>query len=223
MCGRFALDADIEAMQRAFRLADVPDKITPRYNIAPTQPIAVITNQDPDRLTFFQWGLVPPWAKDPAIASRLINARSETAHEKPSFRSAFKRRRCLIPATGFYEWPKSPGLKRRPVFIHRRDHGLLAFAGLWETWHGGDGDVLHSATILTGEPNPLVAPLHDRMPVIVAREAYEAWLSPADMGAHEAAAILQPYPAEEMAFYEVSTLVNRPGNDTPEVMAPLSS
>ncbi len=220
MCGRFVLTADGVAIQQHFDLASVPEGlVTARYNIAPTQPVPVITNEDPTSLTAQRWGLIPSWAKDPAIGSRLINARAETVHEKPSFRSAFKRRRCLIPANGFYEW-KREGKTKRPYFVHLKEQALFAFAGLWEVWHSPDGDELHTCTIITTEPNAVVSPLHNRMAVILSPDDYDQWLSPDELPPEALLPLLQPYDADQMDAYEVSTHVNSPANDDPTCIEP---
>lgn len=219
MCGRFVLTADSETIQLAFHLTTMPDSHIPRFNIAPSQPIAVITNEQPQALTFHRWGLIPSWAKDPAIGHKMINARSETVDEKPSFRAAFKRRRCLIPANGFFEWQKQDGGKI-PMYIHMQDDAVFAFAGLWEVWHSPEGDEVRSATILTTEPNPLMAEIHNRMPVILPPSAYEAWLG--DGKESDLKGLLIPYPAQDMTAYRVSTFVNRPTNDTPETIEPVA-
>lgn len=215
MCGRFVLTADLDAIQTAFDLTDVPDNLPPRFNIAPSQPIAVITNEQPQALTFHRWGLVPSWAKDPKIGYKMINARAETVHEKPAFRAAFRRRRCLVPADGFFEWHKLDGGKQ-PMFIHLADRALFAFAGLWEVWQSPEGDTLHTCTLITTEPNDLMATIHDRMPVIVSPSAYADWLHAEDP--ETVRALLKPYPADVMRAYPVSTFVNSPAHDTPETI-----
>lgn len=221
MCGRFVLTADGIAIQQHFDLTSVPEGlVTARYNIAPTQPVAVITNEDPTTLTAHRWGLVPSWSKDPAMGSRLINARAETIHEKPSFRSAFKRRRCLVPANGFYEW-KRDGKAKRPYYIHLKDQALFAFAGLWEVWHSPEGDELRTCTIITTEPNDVVSPLHTRMAVILRPDDYDQWLSPDELPPQALLPLLQPYDADQMDAYEVSTRVNSPANDNPTLIEPL--
>jgi putative SOS response-associated peptidase YedK len=223
MCGRFVLTADGVAIQQHFDLTSVPDGlVTARYNIAPTQPVPVITNEDPTALTAHRWGLIPSWAKDPAMGNRLINARGETVHEKPSFRSAFKRRRCLIPANGFYEW-KREGKTKRPYYIHLKDQALFAFAGLWEVWHSPDGGELRTCTIITTEPNDVVGQLHNRMAVILAPDDYDQWLSPDELPPQALLPLLQPYDASQMDAYEVSTRVNSPTNDDPTLIEPLAS
>ena len=218
MCGRFVLVAQAEVLSLVFDLRNTPDTLSQRFNIAPSQQIAIVTNERPRELAWHKWGLIPGWAKDARIGNRLINARSETAAEKPSFRSAFRRRRCLIPASGFFEWLHT-GARKQPVYISLREQPLFAFAGLWEQWIGPGGDTLNSATILTTEANEFVAPIHQRMPVILAPEDYDAWLQPADREAHQR--LLQPCAPDIMQAWSVSTFVNRPGNDSPETIEPL--
>lgn len=194
----------------------------PRYNIAPSQPIAVITNQNPNQLAYVKWGLVPSWSKDPAIGNKMINARSETAAEKPSFRSAFKRRRCLIPADGFFEWTKQDK-KKVPMYIHLENNAVFAFAGLWETWQSPDGSELQTCTILTTEPNELIKPLHHRMAVILEPDTYDTWLSPDELPADALMPLMTAYPPETMRVYEVSTQVNSPANDNPSIIEPFDA
>ena len=227
MCGRFALISDTEQLIAEFGVAPesvamMPDSV-PRYNVAPTQPVAAIRlNEAKQReLTFFQWGLIPSWSKDPKIGSRMINARSETVAEKPSFRAAFKRRRCIIPADGFYEWQKLEN-RKQPVFIHHAEKRPFALAGLWEMWSDPAGSMLQTCTILTTRPNELMAPIHNRMPVILEAEDYDMWLDPGD-DPQIALHLLRPYPAEKMDAYPVSTFVNSPRNDAPACIEPLSN
>lgn len=222
MCGRFTLTADPKAIQQAFDLDNITGELQPRYNIAPSQPVAVITNQNPKELTYLKWGLVPSWSKDPAIGNKMINARSETAAEKPSFRNAFKRRRCLIPANGFFEWTKQ-GKKKIPMYIHLEDNPVFAFAGLWEVWQSPDGSELQTCTILTTEPNDLIRPLHHRMAVILKPDTYDMWLSPNELPADVLMPLMTAYPQEKMRVYEVSTQVNSPANDNPSVLEPFDS
>jgi putative SOS response-associated peptidase YedK len=201
----------------------VPDTIGPRYNIAPSQPIAVVPNTGENKLDFFIWGLIPSWAKDPKIGNRLINARSETLSEKPSFRSAYKRRRCLVLADGFYEWVKQPGQKAKsPFYIQLESKEPFAFAGLWETWYSPDGSELKTATIITTEPNDLVSRIHARMPVILPRETYDLWLDPEEKSRENFDHILKPYPSNEMIQFPVSRIVNSPANDSPECIKPIN-
>ncbi|QPC80692.1 SOS response-associated peptidase [Phototrophicus methaneseepsis] len=219
MCGRYVLNATPEQLQKAFDLDNVP-RLEPRYNIAPTQPVPIITDASPKELTLVQWGLVPSWSKDPSIGGRMFNARAETAAEKPSFRNAFKRRRCLIPATGFYEWRKE-GKTKKPQYIHMKDNSIFAFAGLWEVWTDPEGGELWSCTILTGEPNDLIEPLHNRMAVILEQGDYDTWLDQ-DAPTEALTEVLQPYPSEEMAYYEVATTVNSYRNEGAELIEPLN-
>jgi putative SOS response-associated peptidase YedK len=224
MCGRFVLKTNPEILQQTFDLVTVPDSLPPRYNIAPSQPVAVISNKDPQQLEFYKWGLVPFWSKDPSIGYKMINARVETASEKPAFREAFKKRRCLIPATGFYEWAKGKSEKdKQPMYIHMRNDALFAFAGLWETWKDENGVPMQSCTILTGEPNELLENFHHRMAIILHPSDYKLWLSPEEMTPAELMPLLQPFPADEMEAYEVSKIVNSPANDVPECILPLSA
>ena len=216
MCGRFTLRAPASVIAEQFSLFEVPFW-KPRFNIAPTQPVPVVRmapqQAEPRRqFVLMHWGLVPSWAGDPAIGHRLINARAETAADKPSFRTALRRRRCLIAADGFYEW-QTVGKRRRPMFIHMRDDRPFSFAGLWESWEGAGHSALESCTILTTAANDLVRPIHDRMPVIVAPEDYARWLDPAQQKPEPVLPLLRPYPSESMEAYAVSTHVNSPARD----------
>jgi putative SOS response-associated peptidase YedK len=222
MCGRFILTADAGTLQLKFDLQTAPQNVTARYNIAPSQPIMAISNDDPTQATYYQWGLIPSWSKDPKIGYKMINARSETAHEKPAFRAAFSRRRCLIPANGFYEWTKN-GKQKTPMLVHMDDLELFALAGLWEVWHSPEGEEVRTCTILTTEPNEVVKPLHNRMAVILHEEDYETWLSPDERPAKELKPLLRPYEADRMDAYAVSTIVNSPQNDTPECIQPVEA
>lgn len=221
MCGRFTLTAHPQVVRDIFNLANVPGELEPRYNVAPTQPVAVITNDDPKTLTFHRWGLVPSWSKDIAIGNKLINARAETAHEKPAFRAAFKRRRCIIPADGFYEWQKTSDGKI-PHFIHLKGQPVFGFAGLWEIWNSPEGDELRTCTILTTDANETVSKLHNRMPVILHPDDYAEWLQPDEVKVDSLLHLMRPYESEAMALYEVSTMVNRPTVDTPELIQPVA-
>ncbi|NLG74136.1 MAG: SOS response-associated peptidase [Chloroflexi bacterium] len=222
MCGRYTLTLDSTQIQKTFPWLTVPEGVEPRYNIAPTQPVAVVPNDGRNRLDFFTWGLIPSWAKDPSIGNRLINARAETLTEKPSFRSAFRRRRCLVLADGFYEWRQIPGQKGKvPMYIQMKDRELFAFAGLWEHWNAPDGSHILSCTIITTSPNPLMEEIHNRMPVILPKEGYSLWLSPDEEDPQMLSELLRPYPHEEMMAYPVSTMVNSPANESPECIVPL--
>lgn len=217
MCGRFAQKTPAKKVAKQFKVEEVPP-LAERYNVAPTQTVLGVREQGGVReAMFFKWGLVPRWAKDPAIGNKLINARSETVTEKPSFREGFARRRCLIPADGFYEWQRSGG-RKQPFFFRMRDEGPFGFAGLWERWEGEGGEVIDSCTILTTEANEILRPVHDRMPVIVHPEDYSLWLEGDERERILLMELLRPYPAEEMAGYPVSLLVNSPNNRGAELI-----
>ena len=223
MCGRFSQTASPEAIAQQFELTD-PPLFTPRYNVAPSQPLAAI-RIDPDRATrtlvMLRWGLIPSWAKDPKIGFQCINAKAETVAEKPSFRSAFKKRRCLIVATGFYEW-QVQGRSKQPMWIGLRSKRPFAFAGLWEHWKPAEGEPLETCTIITTEPNDLMAPIHNRMPVILAPTSYDQWLDPHFQQIEPLQVLLRPYPSEELTAYPVSTVVNNPRHDVPQCLEPVS-
>lgn len=222
MCGRFTLTVDPAQFQDAFPGFLFPAKFAPRYNIAPSQPVLAIPNDERNAADFFIWGLIPMWAKDPSIGARLINARSETLAEKPSFRGSFKHKRCLILADGFYEWKTAAGKKAKtPYYIHLTDRRPFAFAGLWDSWESPDGSSLKTCTIITTQPNELMASLHDRMPVILHPRDYTKWLDPSPQTPESLLPLLKPYPADAMTAYPVSTLVNKPGNDSPELIVPV--
>ena len=221
MCGRFTLTVDLDDLREAFSGYGFPGMYAPRYNIAPTQPVLAIPNDGRAAADLFVWGLVPSWAKDPSIGARLINARAETLAEKPAFRGGFKYKRCLILADGFYEWQAGPAGKL-PHFIHLQGRRPFAFAGLWDEWSAPDGGTLRTCTIITTAPNPLMEPIHNRMPVILQPDAYAQWLDPAPVRPADLQPLLAPFPAGAMAAHPVSTLVNRPANDRPECVQPLT-
>lgn len=213
MCGRFTLWTTPADMVEIFQLLRLPE-LSPRYNIAPTQPVAVVRQTESAReLSLMRWGLIPSWAKEAAIGSRMINARAETVAAKPSFRAAFKRRRCLIPADGFYEWQKTGGRTKQPFYIGMKDEQPFAFAGLWENWTSADGSEIESCTVITTAVNDLLRELHDRMPVILNEDDYTRWLDPTPNSADDLQSLLHPFPAERMQFYAVGTIVNSPRND----------
>lgn len=225
MCGRFTLRAPASVVAEQFSLFELPP-FTARFNIAPTQPVAVVrlaAEQTPPRreLDWLHWGLIPSWAKDPKVGSRMINARAETVAERPAYRAAFRRRRCLVVADGFYEWKRRGG-RKQPYFIHRKDDRPFGFAGLWEHWEGEDGTIIASCTLLTTEPNELMRPIHNRMPVIVAKEDYPRWLDPSIQEAAPLAPLLSPWPADSMEAYPVSAYVNSPTHDDPQCVQPLN-
>ncbi len=226
MCGRYTLHTDPSVLAELFGLAE-PPILAPRYNIAPTQPAAIVRlglHSKEREWALVHWGLIPSWSKDPSIGARLINARSETAAEKPSFRAAFRRRRCLAPADGFYEWQKI-GRRKQPMYITLRDGEPFAIAALWESWVGADGSEIDSCTLLTTEANELLEPIHNRMPVILDPRDYDLWLgdgsdaSPREQD--ELMHLLRPYPAEEMSAVPVSTYVNNALNEGEGCIEPL--
>jgi len=219
MCGRFTLTQP-EAVAQRFGVQFALFEFPPRYNIAPSQPVAVIMQNGERRLEACRWGLVPFWAKDPDIGNRLINARAETLAEKPAFKYSLVRRRCLIPADGFYEWRKE-GNRRVPVYIRRRDGGLFAFAGLWDEWQSPDGSPLRTCTIITTEPNALIAAIHDRMPAILKPEHEDLWLDGSLKDPARLLTLLQPYPEQELEAFAVSFRANNPNHDSPQCIQPV--
>lgn len=221
MCGRFTVTApgDIAGELGVEVPPEVAAAVEPQYNIAPTEPVIAIANRgDTRRAELMRWGLVPHWAKGPGEGAKFINARSETAATKPAFRDALARRRCLVPADGFYEW-KREGKLRTPFYITRPDHALFTFAGLWERWKQPDGAWLITCSILTGPANTLIAPLHDRMPIVVEPEDRERWLHPEPLEAVAVEDILRPPPDELFEMFEVSREVNNVHNDGPQLIA----
>ena len=223
MCGRFTLSASPTSLTETFPGFELPDQLTPRYNITPTQNVAVVANNNPGKIELFRWGLIPSWAKDPTIGNRMINARSETLSQKPSFRTAYRRWRCLILADGYYEWRKEPGGgAKTPFYIRMASEKPFAFAGLWEQWQPSrDADAVLSCTILTCPPNEMLEQIHHRMPVILDYDAYDLWLEPNNQPPAEMNHLLKPYPADAMTAYAVSRLVNQPRNDRAECILPV--
>lgn len=216
MCGRFSIFADPERLAERFDAALPPDNLRPRYNAAPTQSLPVLLNEGDRVVQLLRWGLVPFWAKDASIGSQMINARAETLAEKPAFRNALKKRRCLVLADGFYEWQKTPTGKV-PMRITLVSGEPFAFAGLWENWDTPEGDRLRTFTIVTTSPNELLEPIHNRMPVILRREHESLWMdNDADQGAW--LDVLRPYPSELMIAYPVSKRVNFVSNDDPDLV-----
>lgn len=222
MCGRFTLTRTTDEVARRFGADAGQFRFPLQYNIAPTQIVAAVRQNGARTLEAFQWGLIPFWARDPQIGSRLINARAETLAEKPAFKHALTRRRCLIPSDGFYEWKKE-GRSRQPVYIRRRDGALFAFAGLWETWESPEGEVRRTCVIITVEPNALLVGIHNRMPAILTLDNEAVWLDPGEKSLARLLSCLTPYPAQEMEYYPVSRLVNSPANDSPECLRPLDA
>ena len=221
MCGRYTLAATPDEVARLFAIEVPFEPFPPRYNIAPTQPIAVVRLDAGGRrcLDLVRWGLVPGWVKDPAAFSLLFNARSESAAEKPAFRAALRHRRCLVPASGFYEWRRA-GNAKEPFHIRPRGGGPMAFAGLWEEWIDGDGGIHESATILTTAANAVVAPIHERMPVIVPPADFGRWLDVKHHDVRHVADLLRPPPDDLLEAYPVDRAVNAARNDGAELAAP---
>ena len=226
MCGRFTLHASPEQIAAQFDVAE-PERLADRFNIAPTQPVGIVRldrSAVAREWSLVHWGLIPSWAKDPNIGAKMINARGETVAEKPSFRAALRRRRCIVPADGFYEW-KRTGSSKQPFYIRMKSKEPFGFAGLWEIWTGPDGGELQSCTVITTEPNELMASLHDRMPVILAPEDYEQWLGNGkDADAKEVEQLrhlIRPFDAKLMEAYPVSTKVNSPMHEGVALIEPL--
>ena len=218
MCGRFTnTTTDPKKLQESFDLKEIrTEQLHPRYNIAPTQPIStIVANAEGERfLGHMRWGFIPAWHQDPTKLGGHINARSETAADKPTFRSAFKNRRCLIVADGFYEWQVHSDTSKTPMYIHLQEREPFGMAGLWERWTNPEtGEVLVSCTILTTRANEIMREIHERMPVILPHAGYQAWLDPTHNNKELLQSLLQPYPAEYMTIYEVSTQVNNTRND----------
>ncbi len=227
MCGRFTLTKPADEIADYFELHDLPEW-QPRYNIAPTQPAPTIRFDHVSKQRVFEgrhWGLIPSWSRDEKFAARLINARAETASEKPSFRAAMKRQRCLIVTDGFYEWQASAtkGQRKQPYYIQMQAGNLFAMAGLWARWQRADGQVIQSCTVLTTSPNVLMNPIHDRMPVILSSDDYDRWLDPTMTDQKACATLLSPYSADTMKAVAVSTKVNPPSYDAADCVQPLTS
>ncbi|HUI15740.1 MAG TPA: SOS response-associated peptidase [Xanthobacteraceae bacterium] len=227
MCGRYVIISTPEAIRALFGYAEQPN-FPPRYNVAPTQPIPIVRLVDGRRsFALMRWGLLPSWVKDPKTFPLLINARGESVLEKPAFRNAMRRRRCLIPTDGFYEWQvgENAGGPKRPYFVRAKKDAAghispLAFAGLYETWTGPNGEELDSAAIVTTAANRTLAAIHDRMPVFVPREAFDLWLDCANVEANVAAALIRPAADDLLEAYEISTAVNRVANDSEALIQP---
>ncbi len=235
MCGRFVLNVDPAVLQSTFDLGTVPE-FGARFNIAPTQTVPIILNEAPPdvigtpaartaqpirQAMMVRWGLIPSWAKEMSMGSKLINARAETVDEKPAFRQAFKRRRCIAPASGYYEWKETDDGKQ-PFYIHRVDDSLIGFAGLWEIWQSPEGEEVRTFCIMTTEANTFASQIHHRMPVILRPEDYDRWLNTPEKSASDLKPLLKPY-ADENAFiaHPVSKVVNKPGVDLPNLIEPI--
>jgi putative SOS response-associated peptidase YedK len=223
MCGRYRLSRRKQIIEEHFEIADWDDDWSPRYNIAPTQPVPVIRQhpKEPVRqISSMRWGLIPNWAKDPSIATSTINAKSETAATKPAFRDPLRFRRCLIPADGFYEW-KRTGTAKQPYCFELNEGELFAFAGLWDGWKNAEGQWIKTCSILTTVPNAVTSAIHDRMPVIIASSDYDLWLNPALQNIAVISELLKPYDARLMRCRPVSTRVNHVANDDEECSRPV--
>ncbi len=223
MCGRYTRKENFARLAKELGLQNFPS-LDPDYNIAPSQMVACIRTNPSTQLVEYlplKWGLVPSWAKDPKIGYNMINARAETVAEKPSFRKAFARQRCLVLADGFYEW-KREGKAKQPYYIHFQDNRPFAFAGLWERWGKGESETLETCAMITTGPNALMKPIHDRMPVILDSQSYRLWLDSTTQDSRVLSSLLVPCPDEEMESYPVSTQVNNPRNNSPRCLEPLT-
>lgn len=225
MCGRYTSTHSLDEIVRQFLIQDVRPEVAegyrPSYNVAPSQTVLVIgLRQGLRAAAMHRWGLIPRWAKDASMSAKMINARAETVHERPAYRLPFRQRRCLIPADSLYEW-KQEGRTKHPYRFLMQAESLFAFAGLWEEWRAPNGTMVRTCTIVTTEPNELIEPVHNRMPVILPPEEYETWLDP-KAEVEELLSLLKPYPAEKMKSYPVSTRVNSPANNDPELILPVT-
>lgn len=217
MCGRFSLTVNEAELNERFHLSGGTEPYVARYNCAPTQALAVITNSGNYKMNYMRWGLVPSWAKDLGIGAKMINARAETIMEKASFRAAFSHRRCLVPATSFFEWKQE--IVKTPYVIQLVGGELFSMAGIWEEWKSPEGGLVKSFSIITTEANNLMKPLHDRMPVILSQSNEKLWLS--DIPPGELSGLLLPFPDERLELFPVSNLVNSPRNELPDVLLPV--
>lgn len=222
MCGRFSQKSERKLLAEDFFIDEFTDDVVISYNTAPSQKAGVIINDGKNRYVQFKWGLVPSWAKDQQIGSKLINARAETVASKPSFRKAFRARRCLVPADGFYEWKKSDGYKV-PFYIYHKSTRPLGLAGLWDRWKDQEGNILYTFTIITTDATPGLAELHNRMPVIIPPEMRAAWLEAKHESIDELVGFLKPYDDRQLKFHQVSRKVNSPQNNTPDCIKPVSA
>ena len=218
MCGRYTIIAKAKEIEKRFHV-EVPESYSARYNAAPTQILPVITNENPEGVSFFQWGLVPKWAKDKSIGSKLINARSETITEKPSFKNPFKQRRCLVIADGYYEWRRSSKKSKIPYRILLKSRELFAFAGLWEEYEDGDLHLVHSFTIITTQAIPAISMIHERMPVILEPKSEQLWLS-SSTTTEDRLSVLKAYDGQKIEYYTISSMVNSVTNDTHQLIIP---
>lgn len=218
MCGRFSFSPLTKIIEDRFDVK-VDQQYRPRFNSAPSQNLAVISNQDPGILSYYRWGLIPFWAKDSKIGNRMINARAETITEKPSFRNSIKRKRCLVLSDGFFEWKKINEKEKIPYRIMMKDESLFSMAGIWDSWKNEEGNLVNSFSILTIGPNALMENIHHRMPVILDPSDEKVWIG--ESSPESVISLLKPYPAEKMTAYPISRLVNSPSNDGPEILEPV--
>jgi len=226
MCGRFTSKAKPKDIEKEFKVGKVNPKLfEPRYNIAPTQIIPAVLESDGERIVnALRWGLIPSWAKDDSIGNKMINARAETLAEKPSFKNAFRSRRCIIPASGFYEWQKKGSGAKQPFYFYLKDKDVFGFAALYEEWLDKEsGELIETCTIITTEANEVLEPVHDRMPVILKAEDYDQWLDEKEKNTERLQNLLVPYPSNEMASHAISKAVNSPTYDSPELINQLNS
>ncbi len=221
MCGRFTRHHQAEEIEERFDVDATEEASMLRYNIAPSRIVPVISRRERREMFDCKWGLIPFWAKDPSIGNNLINAKAETITEKPSFKHAMARRRCLVPADGFFEWQKKGKGPSQPIYVRRRDGGLFAFAGLWEEWKSPEGAIHRTFTIITVEPNELISQFHHRMAAILKPEEEAIWIDP-QTEVPEAAQLLRPYPSDELEAFPVSRAVNNPNFDDPSCIEPVS-
>lgn len=215
MCGRFVQFSPFPELDREFDLQGAALEVKPSWNVAPTQDVPVVVREDGNRLLICRWGLIPSWSKDPAVGSRMINARAETLAEKPSFKTPFRKNRCLIPADGFYEW-KREGKSKIPFYVTMKKGKIMSLAGIFSDWKDPAGVTIRTFAIVTTPANSLLAPLHERMPAIIPREKRDLWLDPDQQDPDALAPLLVPYPSVKMDAWEVSRSVNSPASDSPE-------
>lgn len=219
MCGRFVI-AFTDGFHVRFRVPVDDVEVKARFNVAPSQFVPIVVSESPNHLEMMRWGLIPSWAKEENTGLKLINVRSETVNGKKMFKNLMSRNRCLVPATGFYEWMKVDEGKV-PYYIRRKDHGFMAYAGLYDKWRSPSGDIIRSFTILTTAANDLMRPIHDRMPVILRSEDEDLWVEKADLEEHDMKRIFAPYDPDELEAYQVAKLVRNPGIETPELIKPV--
>lgn len=218
MCGRFVLFSDLKDIQRAFDIPSTQTEVKPSYNVAPTQAVYVVVQRaGTNELETMRWGLIPSWAKDEKMGARMINARAETVAEKPSFKRSLIKRRCLVIADGFYEWHTEDG-KKTPMFIRLKTDEPIGFAGLYDTWKSPDGEEITSCAIITTSANAMMKEIHERMPVILSKEAQKTWLDPEMQDVEKLVALLKPYSADQMQAHPVSPQVNSPKNNSAELI-----